>query len=542
MRHIVSVLLNHGFGDLVERLQLGGYVRWGQRVLLRRKEVMQPLSRAQRIRMALEELGPTFVKFGQVLSTRPDLIPDDVIAELGQLREHVPPFDGQVAAEILARELGSRRSQLIDFDSRPLAAGSLAQVHRAVFVGDGTPVAVKIQRPGIREEIESDVALMEEFATLMERYIPESRVFDPSGMVKHFERVVRRELNLHREARTLDEFRRLFHNDATLQVPRVWLDLSAETVLVMQFVDGYRVDQPEELKALGINCQALAANGARIFLKQAFELGVFHGDPHPGNIRVMPDGAICLLDYGMIGLMGETMRDQLIDLLLAIARKDVNGAVQVVRQLGRTTRDELDLPLLDADVRDFIDNYYGVELGQLNVGALLTDFVRILTSHGIVCPGDLMLLIRALVTLEGVGRTLDPDFNLAEVLQPFVESAVRQRYSPGRVARELLEQVRSLATVASRLPVNLQQVMEKLGHDDLRIQLELRRMDHLVTELDRSSNRVVISVILAALIMASALIYRSGGIGSWWLSAPVFIASTVLGAWLIYGVFRSGRL
>ncbi len=340
MRQIVSVLLAYGFGDLVDRLHLRSYVRLGQRLLRRRSEPVKPLSRAQRARLSLEELGPTFVKFGQGLSTRPDLIPSDFVEELKELRENVPPFSGELAVQLITEAIGGNVGQIQDISAEPIAAGSLAQVHTAVH-NDGTKLAIKILRPGIRTEIETDLDLMHEFATLLHRYVPEFRVIDPVGLVRHFERVIRRELNLIREARTVEEFSRLFRDDATLKVPRVYTDLSSDSVLVMEFVDGIRVDDREELAANGISPRNIAANGARIFLKQAFEFGVFHGDPHPGNLRILPDGSICLLDYGMIGMLDEQTRDLLIDLLMSIAKRRREGRVArpesraATRQLGR---------------------------------------------------------------------------------------------------------------------------------------------------------------------------------------------------------------
>ena len=237
MRQIVSVLLNHGFGDLVERLHLGSYLRWSRRVLFKRRGPQTPLSRAQRIRLALEELGPTFIKFGQVISTRPDLVPDDVLTELKQLRENVPPFSSEVAISRVESAIGLPvANAFASFTTEPLAAGSLAQVHRATHL-NGQELAIKILRPGITAEIERDISLMHEFAVLIERYIPEAQVFDPIGLVSHFARAIRRELNLSREARTLEEFHRLFRHDATLKVPAVFRELSSDTVLAMDLID-----------------------------------------------------------------------------------------------------------------------------------------------------------------------------------------------------------------------------------------------------------------------------------------------------------------
>jgi len=541
-REIITVLLNYGFDDLVDRLHVRRYVRWGKRLMFwKRHEPEQQRNRAQRIRLVLESLGATFIKFGQVLSTRSDLLPADIIEELSKLREHVPPFPAESAQDILRTELGASAEELFaEFDPEPLAAGSLGQVHRATH-RDGTKLAVKIRRPDVVRQIERDLTLMFELANWIEKQIPEWIVFDPVGLVNHFARTIRRELNFSREGRTLDEFHRLFRNDATLYVPKVYWDLTTESVLTMEFIDGCCIDDLEGLQAAGISPADLAANGSRIFMKMAFELGIFHGDPHPGNIRIMPDGAIALLDYGMIGILDEEKREQLVDLFTAVVRQDVRTATEVIRESGQPFR-PIDEPLLRIDVRDFVETYYGVSLERLNVGSMLSDFVSILSSHGIRCPGDMMLLIRAMVTLEGVGRSLDPDFNMAEQLVPFVEKIVRERYNPRRIVNRLLSESKTFLRLAHNLPLNIGKTLEKLSNDDLKVQLEHGSLEHFINEVDRSSNRVVIGVVMSSLIVSSALILRTSPPASVWLSVLMFSLWGFLGLWLIYGVFRSGRL
>lgn len=541
-REIVSVLLNHGFGDVVERVQLGGFVRWWRRnVLRRRHEPTQGFSRAERIRMALEELGPTFVKFGQVVSTRPDLVPAPVINELRKLQERVPPFPGKEAIAIVESDLGAPLSRLfLEFDPKPLAAGSLGQVHRARHM-DGTPVAVKIRRPNVLYDIERDLSLMARLAELVERHIPEAEIFDPKGLVTQFARSIRREVNFGREGRTLDEFRRLFRQDATLYVPRVFWELTGDAVITMEFLDGLSVSDPETLRAAGYAPEAVAANGARIFIKMAFEFGLFHGDPHPGNIRILSGGVIGLIDYGMVGRLEEEKREQLIELLISVTRGDVRRCVDQVLLLGKPSR-QVDRALLQTDVRDFIETYYGVPLERINVGALLSDFVGILTNHGIRYPADLMLLIRAIITLEGVGRNLDPNFNLALYLAPSIEQIVRDRYNPQRMARRIFDDARDVAGVLRDLPGQIGRTLQKLSDDEFEIHIEHRHLDRLITEVDRSSNRLVVGMVMSALILASALVIRSTQAEVWWIAVPAFTLSSLLGIWLIYGVFRSGRL
>lgn len=538
---VLLVLAKYGFGEIADQLHPRRYVPFLRRRALRKAKLIEPeQSVPYRIRLVLEELGPTFIKFGQVMSTRPDLIPMEVIEELKNLQEHVPPFSSEAAVRAVEGELHASVDELYaEFDRTPLAAGSLGQVHLARHK-DGTRLAVKIRRPTAVREVERDLALMHDLADLAVRNIKFLEVFDPVGLVKHFSRTIRREMNFRREGRTLQEFTRLFKEDATLYVPGVYDDLTTEAVLTMEYIDGCRPDDQAALAMLPITPPQLAVNGSHIFMRMAFEFGIFHGDPHPGNIRVLPDGRIAFLDYGMVGTLGEEKRELLVDLFVSVSRPDVDRAVQVVQTIGHPSRPIDDL-FLRADVQDFVESYYGVPLEQMKIGNMLNDFVSILANHGLRCPADLMLLIRAVVTLEGVGRSLDPRFNLAGELAPFVERLVRARYDPRQVVERVLDDAKAVLGALHDLPLHFGRTLEKLNQDDLRIQLEHRKLDNFVNEFDRSSNRIVVGVIIASMIVASALLIRTGA-GEWWLPSLVFAASGLLGIWLVWGILRSGRL
>ncbi len=540
-REIAAVLLNHGFGDVLARLGIIGFWRRLRQRLSRKPLDLQPqLTVYQRIRLSLEALGPTFIKFGQVMSTRPDLMPAGMIAELQKLQESVPPFSATDAVCQVERELGGSVSELFArFDRTPLAAGSLAQVHRA-WHHDGTPLAIKIRRPNAVRDIERDLSLMQELAALLERHIPESRVFDPTGLVAHFGRTVRRELNFAREGRTMQEFDRLFRNDSSLYIARVYSDLTTESVLTMEYVEGLKVDDCHDLARWPCQPSDIAIRGARIFMKMSFEYGVFHGDPHPGNLRIRPDGSICLLDFGMVGMLDDDTRERLVDLFVAVAQQDVDTLVKVVLILGQPAR-EVDYPLLRIDMRDFVSNYYGVELERLHVGAMLSDFVTMLGQHNIRCPGSLTLLIRALVTLEGIGRRLDPGFNLASHLQPFVEKLVKERYKPGPMVDRVIRETKEVWAIAREIPEHTAETLKKLARNELEVHFDLRGLNHFTIEVERASNRLAVGIVMAALIVASALLLRSGS-DLKWLTVPIFAVSSLLGIWLIYGIFRSGRL
>ncbi|TWT49910.1 putative protein kinase UbiB [Thalassoglobus neptunius] len=541
-REIATVLLNYGFGDVLERLGLLKYLKWGRRVLMRSPdEEIEALTTATRIRLTFQDLGPTFVKFGQVLSTRPDLVPTDVIVELKQLQEQVPPFSSEESQAAVLRAFKKPTAELYaTFDETPLAAGSLGQVHCATDF-DGRKFAVKIRRPDVQHEIERDLSLMLEIAQLLENHIPESKAFDPVGLVNHFSRTVRREMNYQREARTMREFKKLFQDDCRLIIPDVDDARSCDSILTMEFVDGVNITDLDSIRSLGLSPSDVATTGADIFMKQAFEFGIFHGDPHPGNLRVHPSGAIILLDYGMIGFLSEEKRDLLIDLLLAVTRNDVESAVSIILELGQPTQ-EVEEHLLKADVRDFIDAYYGVDLGKLNIGSLLNDFITILANHGLRCPGDLILLIRSIVTLDGIGRQLCPKFNLANVLAPKIETIVKRRYDPKRIAQRTLADMKKLFQVAHDLPIHLGRTLQKVSQDDLKVQFEHKGLDRLITEFDRSSNRIVVGVVISSLVVAAALIIRTTSQASLWVAVPMFMISGFLGLWLVWGILRSGRL
>lgn len=536
---IVSVLVRHGFGEVVDQLRLWRYIpRFKRRTIQRASELRSEQSLAYRLRLALEDLGPTAIKFGQVMSTRPDLIPAEIIDELTLLQENVPPFPSEVAIGLVEAELGRSISELFaEFERTPHAAGSLGQVHRAKH-HDGTLLAVKIRRPNIVREIERDLSLLKFLAaSAAQTWLSP---FDPQGLVQHFSRTIRREVNFRREARSMQEFDRLFGKDATLYVPRVYDDLTTEAVVTMEFIEGCRPNEPDCLARVVATPGQLAVQGTHIFMRMAFEFGFFHGDPHPGNIRVLPDGSIALIDYGMVGMLSEDNREQLIDLFLAVARQDAARAERLVRKMGRPSR-TLDDTLLRSDVQDFIETYYGVSLERLNVGQMLNDFISILVTHGLRCPADLMLLMRAVVTLEGVGRSLDPKFNLASEIAPFVEKMVRRRYEPQRIMEKTVDDARAVMSALHDIPGQLGRTLSKLSTDDLRIQLEHRKLDDFVHEFDRSSNRIVVGLITSSLIVASALVLRSGDTG-YWLAALSFLASCLFGAWVVWGIMRSGRL
>jgi len=543
------VLVRHGFGETVRRLHLRRYLNLGRRVFFWRKDPEPGPERTtpERLRMALEDLGATFIKFGQVASTRPDVLPAEVIAELSKLQETVPPFPPTVSVAAVETALGRPVGEAFrEFDPIPVAAGSLGQVHRAVGL-DGADLAVKVRRPGVKAEVERDVSLMFDLAGLVERRIPELKVFDPVGLVRHFSRTIRREVDYTREANAATEIARAFGPDSDdLCVPTVRDELTSEAVLTTTWLAGLPADDPATLRRHGLDPATIATKGARVFLQQVFTYGLFHGDPHPGNVRVMPptpdhpDGRIGLLDFGMVGVLDETVRDRLVDLLAAVARGDVPAVSRHLLAIG-TPMAEVDEAGLRADLREFLATHYNVPLARLRVAAVLSDFLSLLSRHSIRLPGDLMLLVRAAVSIEGTGRRLDPQFNLAAHLAPFATQLLRQRLDPKRLAQRFAGEAGELASLAAAMPHQIGRTLDKLSRDELRVQLDVGGLDTLTQEIDRAGNRLAISLAMSSLILASALLIRSVP-ESFWFAVPIFLLSSLLGLWLVYGVFRSGSL
>ncbi|QDT15947.1 ABC1 kinase family protein [Alienimonas californiensis] len=548
-REIVAVLVRHGFGDAVRRLRLRRYLDFGRRAFFWRKDPDPgpEHSTPERLRMALEDLGPTFIKFGQVASTRPDVLPAGVIAELSKLRETVPPFPPAESVAAVEAALGLSVGEAFrEFDPIPVAAGSLGQVHRAVG-RDGAELAVKVRRPGVKAEVERDLSLMFDLAVLVERRLPELKVFDPAGLVRHLSRTIRREVDFTREANSAAEIARLFGPDSNdLCIPAVRDELTTEAVLTTEWLAGLPADDPAALRRRGLDPAEIAAKGARVFLKQVFSFGLFHGDPHPGNVRVIPPtpqhpaGRIGLLDFGMVGVLEESVRDRLVDLLAAVARGDVPGVSRHLQALG-TPMMEVDETALRTDLREFLATHYNVPLARLRVAAVLGDFLSLLSRHRIRLPGDLMLLVRAAVSVEGTGRRLDPDFNLAAHLVPFARQLLKERLDPKRLAKRFAGEAGELASLAAAVPHQLGRTLEKLSRDELRVQLDVSGLDTLTREIDRAGNRLAISLAMSSLILASALLIRSVP-ESFWFAVPIFLLSSLLGLWLVYGVFRSGSL
>jgi ubiquinone biosynthesis protein len=546
-RDILGILIKYGFGHVIEQLNINYYLELGRRIVTlgsAPKEI-ERLTQPVRLRLALEELGPTFIKFGQILSTRPDVIPREYADEFGKLQDTVPSGPLPEVLAQLERELGYPAHELFaEFSPIPIAAASIAQVHRG-RLHSGEEVVIKIRRPGIEKIVETDLDILMGLAYLIEKHITTEEIYDPIGIVKEFRRTLHREMDFTREGHTIDRFSANFADDPTVHIPRVYWDYTGETILAMELVEGIKITDLPRLLEAGLDPQTIARNGANAILKQVLIHGFFHGDPHPGNIFILEGNKVCFLDFGMVGRIDEDLKFQLVDLLMAILQRNVEKVITLLLYSGDLT-DEIDTRNLKRDLSEFIDDYYEIPLQEINAGRMLTEFIEILNCYRIKFPSDLMLLAKALITIEGIGRQLDPEFNMISHLKPFMETLLSDRITPASISREMVRTVQAYGALAKNLPRDLKEFINRVNRNKFKIDLEHRGLDRLITDLDKSSNRLSFSLLIAALIVGSSLIMQTEK-GPLLLGFPVlgFLGYSIagfLGLWLAIAILRSGRL
>jgi ubiquinone biosynthesis protein len=542
-RQVLGVLITYGFGHVIEQLNLHHYLRRGTSRTAERQ--INRMGGPVRLRLAMEELGPTFIKLGQLLSTRPDILTKEYARELSKLQDKVPPVSTEAIMDQIEGELGHPVAVLYaEFSPEPLAAASIAQVHRG-RLHSGEQVVVKVRRPAIEVLIKTDVDILMSLAGLVERHLPSGEIYNPVGLVREFRRTIAREMSFTREGRTIDRFRENFEGNPTVYVPRVYHDLSGETVLTLEYIDGIKVSEFEQLHAAGYDLKAIARHGADALLQQVLVNGFFHGDPHPGNIFVLPDNTVCFIDYGMVGRLDRELKFQVAELLTSILDRDVDQLIAVLIHSGELI-EEIRLPSLRKALSDFIDDYYEVPLEELKAGKLLADFVELLVQFHIRFSPDLMLLAKALITIEGIGRDLDPEFNMVAHLKPFMARLLVEKSSPANLSREGARLVKAYASLLKNLPQDLKEFITRINRNKFKIDLEHRGLEKLITDLDKSSNRLSFSMLIAALIVGSSIIMQTDK-GPLLFGFPVlgllgYSMAALLGFWLAFAILRSGRL
>lgn len=546
LQEIARVLIRYGFGDLVRRIGLAGALERAGRLVHWQvvEEGLLQLDVPQRVRAALQDLGPTFVKLGQVLATRVDMLPPRWIEELSELQNAVPPVDFELIRPQLTEDLGADPDSVFaHLEHAPMAAASLAQAHRATLA-DGTPVILKVRRPGIRDVVEADLRLLAQLATIVERQMPELRRFHLGDTLRQFAVSLRRELDFAAECRSAERIARNFQGRQDIVIPAVYWQWTCERLNVQERLEGVPGRNLAAVDAAGLDRRALARTGAGLVLKMVLEDGFFHADPHPGNIFYMPGGAIGVIDFGMVGHVSEQRRFQIVRLLHGLVTQDAPAVSEVLVDWTGDHPD-IDESSLQESVDRFVDQYRGVPLKDLRMAQMLGDVVAILRGHGLTLPPDLALMIKTFLTLEGMGRQLDPDFDMASAARPFLERAMLQRYAPGVLARRGRRALAGLLDLVRDVPQDVHRLLRAARRGKLRVHVDVDSLKGFGDQIDRAVSRLTMGVVTAALIVGSSIVLNSaGGVSSAGLrvlGTVGFVGAAFGGLWILFSIWRGGR-
>jgi len=545
-RQILTVLFKYGFENLVEHIKIEQYIEIGlQMISGKPRAKVAKLSRAERIRMVFEELGPTYIKLAQILSTRPDLIPVDLLTELAKLQDKVPPFPFSDVQDIVFKEFGETVTDLFEtIDETPIASASIGQVHRA-RLKNGEEIAIKVQRPGIHKIVEVDLEIMLHLATLAERNIEELAPQRPVKIVEEFARTLEKELDYNIEATNMERMAAQFLDDQTLYIPKVFREFSTSRVLTMEFVEGIKISDIQKLKKTGLDCKKIIARGSDILLKQIFDHGFFHADPHPGNIFVLPNNVICLLDFGMTGSMGRHTRENFVDLIDSVVHQDEISTTKALLTIT-IYEDEPDQRLLEKDVADFMGRHLYKALKDIEIGKLLQHLLELAARHRLSIPPDIFLMMKALGTIEGVGLMLDPEFDMIARSEPFIRHIKLTRFDPQRIAGDIMRVTSETLDFFQQFPRDMLEITRLIRQRKLYFKHEIQDLDTMMDTHDQISNRISFSIIIAALLIGSALIVISKTpplfYGISLIGIIGFLAAAVMGIWLLIAILKKGRL
>lgn len=543
---VFSVLAKYGFEDLVSNPPFDTFLpAW--RKLLPKRDGRQAiaLSRYERIRMILEELGPTYIKFGQLLSNRKDLLPEELAMELARLQDDTNPLSKEAILEVIEEEYQKKPEEIFKyFNYEPLASASIAQVHRAELP-TGDPVVIKIQRPNIRKKIMADIKIMNDLAKMIIKRYPEAGVIQPLELIKSFEASILNELDFTKEAINIRRFAKNFREVDNIYVPLVYRDFCTEKIICMEYIEGIKASEKEELVEAGIDIIDVSYKGTDLFFKQIFDHGFFHADPHPGNLYVLYNGKICYLDYGMMGNLMPEEREDLGELLINLYTKNIKKLGHVIQKITNHQPLE-DTAGFERDLFELVEEYEDISLKDVHLSEIIERFRLILYQHNIPLPPNFYLLLRAMVIIEGVGYHLNPDFDIMKNLKPYAEELMIRKYNPVKLAREMISSFENFSVMLTGFPQDFREIVKKIKKGKLHIQFEHRNLEPFYKSLDVTSNRVSFAIVVAALIIGSALIVLAK-IPPFLFNIPViglvgFIVSGLLALWLLISILRHGKI
>lgn len=506
LREITGILLKYGFEDAVTATSLQGFVSEKRKLTwLRSEKPVFEYTRWERIRMATEELGPTFVKFAQVLSNRADLLPDDLVRELEKLQSSVPPFDTEIAKEIIEKELKIKIEDFFEyFGETPIGSASIGQVHLA-RLKNGEQVVVKIQRPNVKKQIETDLALMRDLATRTENFLEGLGIINIMDVVTAFERTMNKELSYLNEARNIEQFRNFYKENKDFYVPRVFKQYTTDRVMIIEKISGCKITDLVQMGEWGVNPHEIAKLGMKIYLNQIFEHGYFHADPHPGNILIRPDGTICLIDFGMVGSLMEDDKINFAGVFISMAQKDARSMAMYLRRLS--VDDEIqDIKKLEYALHELIEDYASLDVKEANIAGMGAALQQIIYDNKMRVPGSIFLILRALAILEGIGRAIYPDFNTMEFMKPYGAKLIADRFSPKKIGLDLFHDATELADFVQAFPAELRDILKQLRKGRLKFVFEPAEYEEILDKLTRASNRITLALLISGLFMSSSIV------------------------------------
>ncbi len=542
---IVDALVKYEFGFIADRMGIGNIRPLRSRIKKQEKVLKNTDSRPKNARMMLEELGPTYIKLGQILSMRQDLIPPDYAREFSKLQDDIQPFGIEEVEKIIKEELGSDIKDLYEsFEEIPIAAASIGQVHRAKLKS-GDDVVVKVQRPGIRKIIDADLDIIYSIAAFTEEHLPEAKLYRPVEIVEEFERSIKAELDYTQEGRNAEHFAHNFQEDPRIYIPKVYWDCTSMKILTLEYIDGVKSSSFEELAKMEVDRKEIAIDVLKAFMKQVYDDGFFHADLHPGNVFIMRDGRIALLDFGMAGFLSHDMRNLLIDELIAITRGDTALYIELLRDLG-SIGDKVDIASLKIDIDNLLYKYYGRSLSQLNTALILEEMINVLRKYQVRVPANVALLSKGAMTIEGFSSIMDPEINLTIVAEPFAKKAIKDRIRLTNIAGTAYRDISNWSRVLHRAPMKISHILDIAERGYLKLRFEPQGFDRVVAEIDAASNRLSFSLIISAIIVGSSLIIQTGMEPHIWgvplLGVIGFLMAGFLGMWLVIYILRTGRI
>ena len=506
IRQVAEVLLRYGFEDVVTTTPLRRLVSQKRRLrwLEEDERAVFETTRWERIRLIIEELGPTFIKLAQALSNRADLLPQALIDEFEKLQSNVLPFPVDEARQLVEQELGRPLAEVFtEFDDVPIGSASIGQVHRA-RLQSGEEVVVKIQRPGARAKIEGDLRLLHELVRLTAGFLRSQGLANPQDVIDAFERSMTKELDYTSEARAMEQLRKLYEHYTTFYIPKPYRELSTSNVLVIEFVAGCKITDKAQLLAWNLSPEQVAETGMDIYLTQIFEFGFFHADPHPGNVLVRPDGTLVLIDFGMVGKLTKQQKYAFAGVFIGMARQDARSMALNFRRLALSS-DIPDMRTFEADLGQLIEDFAVLDVKDMSMSDLADALQGIIYRYKLQVPGAIFLILRALVILEGIGKVLHPSFNTFEFVRPYGAKIIREQYSPENILSEAEYTGTQLLALLQALPIDLRQIMRKVSKGDLRVKVELSGYTSLLRKADELVGRTVLALLALGSILFSGL-------------------------------------